>query len=375
MRRFPQNDIISLVGEAPRYDLAESIGPDLRLAEILDGTTLGDLPLAYGSAQGDSHLRRLIADRHGVAPDDVVVTVGGMHAVFLIAFVLCDRGEEAVTVSPTFPLARNALDAVGARVRTVPASFARGYQLDAANIARELSEQTRLVSLTSPQNPSGVALSPKVVADVVALMEERCPEAYLLIDETYREAVYGNDAPAPSAVGRGERVISSGSLSKCHGAPGLRVGWAITRDPALRRELIAGKFNTVVSCSPLDERLARNVLERQEGIIDERRRRLADGLARTERWVRANDAFVEWVRPDAGAICCVRLKPSVVDDATVGRFYEEIAREGVRVANGTWFGDEARVFRLGFGLLPASDLEAALDGLTGALARLSGATS
>ena len=36
LTRFPKNDIISLVGETPRYELGESVGPDLRLAELLD---------------------------------------------------------------------------------------------------------------------------------------------------------------------------------------------------------------------------------------------------------------------------------------------------------------------------------------------------
>jgi rhodanese-related sulfurtransferase len=42
------------------------------------------------------------------------------------------------------------------------------------------------VSLASPLNPSGVASSPKVLHEVVALMEERCPDAYLLLDESRR---------------------------------------------------------------------------------------------------------------------------------------------------------------------------------------------
>jgi aspartate/methionine/tyrosine aminotransferase len=374
MARFPKNDIISLIGEIPRYDLGESVGPDLRLSDVLGFSaqpSFGEMVLGYGTAQGDPRLRTLIADAHGVSADDVVVTVGGMHALFLIAFVLCDPGDEAVTVAPMFPLARNTLDGVGAKVRTVPLSFDRGYRLDAADIGRHLSERTKLVSLASPQNPSGVASSPKMVRDIVALMEERCPEAYLLLDETYREAAYGDDPVAPSAVGLSQRVISCASLSKCHGAPGLRLGWAITRDAALREQLVVGKFNIVISCSPLDEALALHVLERRDHILGERRQRLAEGLARTADWVRENDAFVEWVRPDAGALCCVRLKPSVFDDGAVDRFYEGLAREGVRVANGVWFGDEARVFRLGFGLLPMPELEAALTRLSAAVRRIS----
>src|SRR5262249_6938584 len=151
-----------------------------------------------------------------------------------------------------------------------------------------------------------------------------------------------------SAIALGVRVISVASLSKCHGAPGLRLGWAITRDLELRRQLVIGKFNTVVSCSPLVENLALRVFQRRDRIIAERRVRLADGLNGTADWVAANSSFVDWVRPDAGALCCVRLKRGAFDHAGVERFYRIAADKDVRVANGAWFGDESRVFRLGF---------------------------
>ena len=73
---------------------------------------LAALRLGYATPAGDPRLRAAIAQRHGVAPDDVVVTVGGMHALFLIAFLLCDDTAEAVGSAPMFPLARNVLEAV-----------------------------------------------------------------------------------------------------------------------------------------------------------------------------------------------------------------------------------------------------------------------
>src|ERR1043166_44879 len=78
MRRFPKNEIVSLIGETPRYDLGESVGPDLHLDDLLSASGLrniGEVPLGYGTAQGDLRLRRDIADFHAVTPDDVVVTV------------------------------------------------------------------------------------------------------------------------------------------------------------------------------------------------------------------------------------------------------------------------------------------------------------
>lgn len=370
MTRFSANDIISLVGAAPRYDLGESVGPDLRMSDLLNApvqTSLGDMRLGYGTAEGDMRLRQAIAGLHEVDPEDVVVTVGGMHALFLIAFILCERGDETVTTAPLFPLARNALEVVGTTVRTVMLSFDRGYRPELSDVRAQLSERTRLVSLASPQNPSGVSISVQTLKDILRSMEEICPDAYLLVDETYREATYGGDPANRGTVSLSPKVISVASLSKCHGAPGLRIGWAITRNRALREQLVRGKFNTVISCSPVDEALALRVLEQPEPDVAERRRRLEEGRARTAEWVAENQDLVEWVKPDAGALCCVRLKPAVFDDVAIGRFYTALAGEGVRVGNGTWFGDDARVFRLGFGLLSMPDLKAALKKLTVAL--------
>ncbi|MDQ8729802.1 pyridoxal phosphate-dependent aminotransferase [Bradyrhizobium sp. LHD-71] len=369
MTRFVRNDIISLIGAAPRHDLAESVGPDLRLAELIhpDDDELGALRLGYATAAGDPKLRAAIAAQHGVAADDVVITVGGMHALFLSAYVLCGRGEEAIITTPVFPLARDALTSVGATVRPLPLRFEEDYRLDWRRLAALLSPATRLVSLASPQNPSGVGLPHAVLTGVLSAMAARCPDAFLLIDETYRHAVYDEDRAASSAALLGPQVIVTGSLSKCHGAPGLRIGWAITRNAALREQIMLGKFSTVIANSTVDEMFALRVLAQAEDIIDARRRHLSDTLARTAAWVEDNAGLVAWVRPDAGALCCVRLRPDVFDEAAVARFYAALGRLDARVGNGTWFGEEPRVFRLGFGLLPVWELEAALDALTAAL--------
>ena len=127
------------------------------------------------------------------------------------------------------------------------------------------------------------------------------------------------------------------------------------------------KFNTIVSCPRVDEALALKLIERRAPVLGERRVLLDAGLQRTAAWVRANGDYVEWVRPDAGAICCVRLRKPAFDDAAVARFHEAAAANGARVAKGEWFGEKARVFRLGFVLLSMAELGDALGALTAAL--------
>ncbi len=368
--RFARNDIISLNGPAPRHDLAESIGPDLLLPDLLDSagpSVLSNLALSYGPVAGDPVLRKLIAKNHHVSPDNVMLTVGGMHALFLIGFILGDPGAEFVLVTPSFPNTTSALSATGATIRTVSSGFDQGYRIDPAAIAAKLTERTRLICLESPRNPSGVAVDRNILDEILTDMDRICPDAFLLVDETYRQAVYGAAVAAESAVTIDRRVISSASLSKCHGSPGLRLGWAVTRDMSLMEQLVLGKFSTVICCSPVDEALAVSVLEKQEAIVGERRRQLEDGLLRVDAWVRNNRELVEWVRPDAGALCCVRLRPSMFDGTAVQHFHEALASRGIRVADGRWFGEEPHVFRLGFGLLPMAQFDQALSGLTDAL--------
>jgi aspartate/methionine/tyrosine aminotransferase len=370
MSRFAPNDIISLVDDNPRFDLGGSYGPNLVLDELLDAGTIAELgktALGYRSAPGDAELRATVAHINGVAADDVVITIGGMHALFLLAFVLCARGDEAVVTTPIFPPVFGALEAIGATVRALALSFDRGYRFDPSELGSLLTEKTKLVCLASPQNPSGVAIPFDALAEIVAMMRERAPHAYLLVDDEYREAAYGDDPIARSALALGPRVVTAASLSKCHGAPGLRLGWAIAQDPQIREQLVRGKFNTVVSAPAIEELLALRVLALRDRILGERRRILATCLEKTQQFVERNTDLIEWVRPDAGAICCIRLRRERFDDAAVERFYASLPKIGVRLSKGTWFGEEARVFRVGFAHLELPELDAAYDVLTGAL--------
>ena len=163
------------------------------------------------------------------------------------------------------------------------------------------------------------------------------------------------------------RIVTCASLSKCHGAPGLRIGWVTTTNRALRDQLVLGKFNTIVCSSAIDEALAIRVLKSGKEIEGPRRALLQAGLGRVAQLVSSHRGHLEWVRPDAGALCCLRLSPRTFDAAAVDRFYAALRAKDVRVGNGTWFGEDPRVFRLGFGHLPLPDLDEALARLGAAV--------
>lgn len=371
MARFSDKEVSSLVCKAPLFDLSESQGASVQLAELLpmafgDGA---DFSVGYGTAAGNPNLRGEIANQNNVHVDDVVVTVGGAHALFLIAFTLCQSGDEAIVAEPVLPLPRNALAAVGVTMRSLPLGFDTGYQVDLVALRGLLSPKTRVVSLASPQSHSGVAIPQQTLREIVEMLAEHAPLAWLVVDETYREAAYGDIAAAPSAAGLGDRVISVSSLSKCHDSVGPRIGWAITGDKSLRQALVTAKFGTVISCSPVDEALAIAMLKQRDRMTGERRKLLAQNLQFVESWALRHPAHIEWVRPDAGSLCCVRLRHDVFNALAVERFYATLARYSTRVAPGPWFEDDPLVFRVGFGLPTLTQLAIGLECVSVALIR------
>jgi aspartate/methionine/tyrosine aminotransferase len=369
--RFPRNEIISLLDVNRRYNLAESTAQDLTFGEILDLagglSALSKLKMGYGSSAGLPQLRAGIAALTGVRPEEVITTQGTALGLFMLAFELCRAGDEAVIATPCFPPARDSLVGVGVVLRECRLTFDQKYKLTAAALEPLLTERTKLVSIASPQNPSGAATNLAEIKAILDLMRRKAPEAYLFVDETYRDATYGDSAAPQSAATLDEAVVTGGSVSKAHGAPGLRVGWLTIRDPELRERLQTAKMNLVISGSPLDETLAAAVLKHREKILSVRRGLLMDGLSQVAGWIDRQKGLIEWVRPDGGALCCLRLNPDVFDKARIGRFWSALPEAELQIGDGAWFGESSPVLRLGFGYLPIDVLPAALAALSHAL--------
>jgi aspartate/methionine/tyrosine aminotransferase len=188
-----------------------------------------------------------------------------------------------------------------------------------------------------------------------------------LVDETYREAVYGDALAPPSAASLDPRVVVGTSVSKAHGAPGLRVGWLTVRDADLYDRLKVAKLNTVISGSVVDETLAVVVLRHRDALLTTRRDLLARGLSEVETWHSRERHRVDWVRPDGGALCCMRLRRDVFSATAIEGFWQGLPDVELQLAPGSWFGEGSAVFRLGFGYLPPEVLVEALGALSNAM--------
>jgi aspartate/methionine/tyrosine aminotransferase len=186
--------------------------------------------------------------------------------------------------------------------------------------------------------------------------------AVLLVDETYRDLTHGS--PLPIAATLSSRAISVSSMSKAYGLPGLRVGWAVCRDPQLAETLLAAKEQMFICGATLDEAIAARVLADRARILppilDDVRRRLAI----VRQWMNGQGTF-EWIEPKGGVVGLVRFRAEIAVETS--RFYEVLlAKLGTYVGPGHWFEVNDRHFRLGFGWPTEGELRAGLSALSAA---------
>ena len=343
-----------------RNNLSESSIVDQSLASL--NLTIPDLTLLYGEHRGSERLRSLILeDTPGLGVDDVLICGGAAGALFIIATALLGKDDHLVVVRPNYATNIETPRAIGCGIGFVDLEFESGFALDLDKVKAAITPATKLISVTSPHNPTGVMLSEGALKALSALAAEH--DCLLLVDETYRDLAITTKLPIAAALGK--HVISVASMSKAYGVPGIRVGWMINSDPALMEVFLAAKEQISICGSVINEWVAEEILAKRDSFLTPTLAEWRRRLDRVADWMASED-LLEWVRPSGGVVCFPRMKadPPGGTDA----FYRRLLQDhGTYVGPGHWFEMSDRHFRVGYAWPTAEQLEAGLTGISAAL--------
>ena len=346
---------------AIRCNLAESSMRDRVLGDLGLEVDLLKTVLLYGDHRGHPALRALLAAEGGCAPSQVLLTPGAAGALFIVSTSLLSAGDHLVVLRPNYATNIETPRAIGCDISFVDLTIEQGFQYTADDIALKMTPKTRLVSITTPHNPTGTVLGAEELRRIVEVVGSR--GAYLLVDETYRDL--GAAPPRPFATTLGERVISVASFSKAYGLPGLRVGWLMTRDPLLNETFLAAKEQMLICGAVLDEEIAYRVYARRREELSRIAAEVGRGVSMLAAWM-AREPAMEWVRPAGGVVAFPRIRADAGVD--VPRFYETLnGRFATFVGPGHWFEQDDRFMRIGFGWPTPSELEEGLANISASL--------
>ena len=269
LREFFMEDWLERHRCSSLFNLGESGHRALDVAEFL---RLVDLPLHEANKQfleislrdspnwGRYDLRQAVAELHmDTSAEEVLITNGTSEALFLL--LGCLRPKKIALILPGFQLLYEVPQANGAAIVPLPVEFdSKGIPQVNWEHWFEILEHERPDALlfNHPHNPTGLIFS----EEELALLVSYCKSAniFLIADEHYRFLASDDFPLGPSLLNAANklhatRVAVTGSFIKCVGAPGLRVGWCVSKDKILA-EVQNAKNYTTHTVNPLTEWLS-----------------------------------------------------------------------------------------------------------------------
>ncbi len=323
-------------------NLAESSVRDVQFKDI--DINLDELVICYGDHLGKPELRELLAAEFtGITAADVLLTAGAAGALFIIQTALLTAADHLIVVRPNYATNIETPRAIGCEISFIDLRFEDSYALNIDAVNAAIQPNTKLISITTPHNPTGTVLSETTLRQLCTLAEDN--NCYLLADETYRNLAFA--APTPLAASISNRAISVSSVSKAYGIPGIRIGWLITKDAVLQNLFLAGKEQIHICNSVVDEEICYQYLQKKEAYFKAVQKEVAYCFTTLESWIE-NHAYLQWVKPSGGVVCFPKFKDEVNVD--IEKFYKTLLEKyKTYVGPGHWFEQNKRSFRLGFG--------------------------
>ena len=195
-----------------RLDFNENTeGCSPRVLERLTRITAEDL--ACYPERGPAE--KLVAQHLGLAAEHVLLTNGVDEAIHLLCEAYLEPQDEVLVVTPTFSMYEIYGGATGARVVRVQCDS--DFRFPLAKVLASISPATRMISLASPNNPTGTVATREQLLQIARAL----PDAAMLVDEAYfefhGETVIGDIENAPN-------LFVARTFSKAYGLAGLRIG-------------------------------------------------------------------------------------------------------------------------------------------------------
>jgi aspartate/methionine/tyrosine aminotransferase len=353
------------------YNLSESGVHPMTVRELVDDLEVIDellsTELGYAQANGVIELRERIAALYpGATPDNVLVTVGCAEANFVTPQTMLRPGEEMVMMLPNYMQIWGIAHNLGFRVKSFNLKEERGWAPDLDELNDAVSEETKLIAVCNPDNPTGYILTEAEMDAIVAAADR--VGAWILADEVYSGAERLTNTQTLSFWGRYDKVLAHNSLSKAYGIPGLRIGWVVGPADTVD-EIWARHEYTTIGATMLSNKLAAIALspEVRPRLLKRTRDYIRRGYPILDAWMEDHEGTFTVVPPQAAAIAFVRYHLDVNSTELVNRLMRE---KSVLIVPGDHFGLDHHL-RISYGL-PPDYLRAGLDRIHELIVELGG---
>ena len=319
-------DVIDMVSGNPDWEPPEALREGLEEYARFDSDRF-----QYPPSDGTAALKAEIGERRGVDPERIVVTNGTGEANYLGMAGALEReaGNEVLLSDPVYPYYPGKTRMLGGDPTFVPAERDGSLNVDAYREA--MSDETALVMLTTPNNPTGAVYDHANVEEIVRLCEAH--DALVVVDEVYDQFDLSGTFESALTIDS-ERLIVTSGFSKSLAITGFRVGYAIVPEWLAENAKARHMLVNVATTRPGQHAVLRGLQGADAAYYEAARELIRD---RIDTFTGALDAAgAEYTRPEGSFYVMARFEGYPGTMANVERLIDEA---GVAGMPGTGFGE------------------------------------
>lgn len=238
-------DVVDLSVGEPDFTTPEHIRKEAK-ASLDRGET------GYTPSAGIPDLREAIAHKLRqennlrVERDEVIVTPGAKQALFETIFSLVRDGDEVALLDPAWVSYEAMVKMSGGELNRITLDPETGFTPGDVNLAEHVSDETRLMVVNTPSNPTGAVFSEDELREIRDLAVDH--DFWVISDEIYEKITYGAEHHSLGAMdGMRDRTVTVNGFSKSYAMTGWRLGYFVAPDEV--RQQASKVHSHSVSCA------------------------------------------------------------------------------------------------------------------------------
>jgi len=294
----------------------------------------------YGPAKGITELRNELTKAVGTSVaniENIMICPGARFGVYLAITTLLNPGDEIIVIEPAWPAYKDCALNAGVKVRTIKTTLETKWEPSVEQINNTINENTKMIVLNYPNNPTGKILSDELLASIIQTAKEH--DLYVLSDEIYEDYYMSEPLLKEILAYRYEKSIVTKSFSKSHAMTGFRIGWVVA-EPLIIDKMSKLQALSLTNVSEPIQYIALQALKSREAVGENSKiiRSRLEALIKI-----AKDMDLEFIEPNGAMYLFAKTKYKNFD-AT--EFSEKMLKHGVAIAPGEGFGDYKEFFRI-----------------------------
>ncbi|MDE6656463.1 MAG: aminotransferase class I/II-fold pyridoxal phosphate-dependent enzyme [Anaeroplasmataceae bacterium] len=229
IRQF--NDYTKEVGADVILTLGE---PDFNTPDEISNEAIKALnahQTKYGPTPGFLDLRKKICEYEkkvnsfDCTPEEIIITHGSTEALTSALFTMLNPEDEVVVPNPAYPMCRQMVEFMGGKLVTIDTTCT-DFQITKEQIHKALTQKTKAIILTSPNNPTGSVFNDATYEAIHQAIQDK--PIYVICDDVYNQIIFENRKPGfVRYKDMKDKIIVCQSYSKSYAMPGWRCGYMI----------------------------------------------------------------------------------------------------------------------------------------------------